>query len=60
MEMISPAKDIINVDIPIDVKSYTLPDGSSTTSIPLELIICKKKDVKNVFSNFAYLKNFVF
>lgn len=38
---------------------YQLPDGSTTNSIPVELVICRKRDMKSLFNNIAYLKNFV-
>ena len=59
MDLIWPSKDIVTIDIPIDIPSYSLPDGSSTTNIPLDLVICRKRDMKTLFSNLTYLKSFV-
>jgi hypothetical protein len=59
MDLIWPSKDIVTIDIPIDVPSYSLPDGSTTNNIPLDIVICRKRDMKTIFSNLAYLKNFV-
>ena len=60
MEMIWPKRDLLHIEIPIKVPEYQLPDGAgSSTSIPLEFMIARKKQVKDIYSQFAYLKNFV-
>jgi hypothetical protein len=59
MDLIWPSKDTVTIEIPIDVPEFTLSDGTSTTNIPLELILVRRRELKNIFSNFAYLKNFV-
>lgn len=47
------------IEIPISVSEYALSDGSSTTNIPLELVICKSRDIKNFHTNFPYIKSFI-
>jgi hypothetical protein len=60
MEMIWTKKDLVHIEIPIKVPEYQLPDGAgASTSIPLEFMIARKKSLKEIYSQFAYLKNFV-
>lgn len=59
MELIWPKKDQVTIEIPIAVPEYQLSDGSSSNHIPCELIVCRKRDMKNIFTQFAYLKNVV-
>lgn len=58
LEMIWPKKDLVHIEVPIRVPEYNTEAGPST-QIPLELLVCKKKEVKNYHQQFAYLKNFV-
>jgi len=57
--LIWPKRDQVVIEIPIKVPEYSLSDGTTTSHIPLEFIICKKRDMKSIMSNFAYLKNCV-
>lgn len=59
IELIWPVKDRVTIEIPIYMKDYQLSDGTVTSDIPIELFICKKKEMKNVFNAFPYLKAFV-
>eukprot|EP00347_Sterkiella_histriomuscorum_P010296 403376849 len=59
MDIIWPSKDQVIVEIPISVPEYALSDGSSTTHVPLELVICRARDIKNFHTNFPYIKKFV-
>jgi len=59
MDLIWPSKDTVTIEVPIDAPEYTLSDGTSTNLIPLELVLVKRRELKNIFSSFAYLKNFV-
>lgn len=59
MDLVWPSKDTVTVEIPIDVPEYTLSDGSTTNLIPLEFVLVKRRELKNIFSTFSYLKNFV-
>jgi hypothetical protein len=59
MDMIWPTKDKVIVEIPLSIPEYTLPDGSTSTQIPLELIVCTMKHIKHMHSEHAYLKKFV-
>jgi hypothetical protein len=59
MDLIWPSKDTVTVEIPIAPAQYTLPDGTVTNEIPIEFFICKKREMKTLFTNLAYLKNFV-
>ena len=47
------------VEIPVNVPEYQLSDGSSTTNIPCEMVICRTRDIKNFHNNFSYIKSFV-
>ena len=58
-DILWPGKDIVTVEIPINVPEYSLSDGTVTNNIPLDLIICRKRDMKNLFSAYTYMKNFV-
>ena len=57
--LISPSYDMVTIEIPLNVKEYTLPDGTSTNAIPLEFAVCKKKNLKALFNNNPYMKNFI-
>lgn len=59
LDLLWPSKDTVVVEIPIAVPEYSLPDGSGTSHIPLELLIIRKRDMKTIMNNIAYLKNFV-
>lgn len=59
MDIISPKKDLVVIEIPIVVPEYQLPDGGMTTHLPLEMVICKLRDIKTIQSQLAYLKKFV-
>jgi hypothetical protein len=59
IDLLWPSKDIVTVDIPISVPDYSLPDGSLTSHIPLELVICRKRDMKSMLTNTPNLKTFV-
>ena len=58
--MIWTKKDLVHIEIPIKVPEYQLADGAgASTSIPLEFMIARKKNLKETYSQFTYLKNFV-
>ncbi len=58
--MIWTKKDLVHIEIPIKVPEYQLADGAgASTSIPLEFMIARKKNLKEIYSQFTYLKNFV-
>jgi hypothetical protein len=59
MELIWPKRDTVTIEVPIKVPEYMLSDGTVSDHIPLEFIICKKRDMKAMFSTFPYLKNCV-
>ena len=59
LELIWPKKDQVFIEIPIKVPEYYLSDGTSTSHIPLELIICKKRDMKTFFTTYPILKSTV-
>jgi len=59
MDMIWPTKDRVIVEIPINAPEYQLPDGGSTTVIPVELIVTSMRNIKNLHSQHAYLKKFI-
>lgn len=60
MELIWSKKDLVHIEIPIKVPEYQLAEGAgASTFIPLEFMIARKKEVKNIHTNFTYLKNFV-
>ena len=59
MDLIWPTKDTVTIEMPIEVPEYTLSDGTTSNNIPIELVIVKKREMKNIFSNFAHLKKFV-
>lgn len=50
---------MVHVEVPIKVPEYQTSEGATTTNIPIEFMICKKKELKNVFHQFPYMKNFV-
>lgn len=58
-ELLWPSKDTLSIEIPIMVPDYALPDGSVTNAIPLEIIFCKRREMKNIINNFPHLKGFV-
>ena len=41
------------------MQDYVLPDGTTTSIIPIEFLICRKRDMKSIFNQYTYLKNFV-
>ena len=60
MEMIWTKKDLVHIEIPITVPEYQLADGAgASTTIPIEFMIARKKNIKEIYSQFTYLKNFV-
>lgn len=61
IEMFWPKRDQVIIDVPIRVPEYSLPEGGVATSVPLEFLVCRKRNMKNILSTeqFAYLKNFV-
>lgn len=60
MEMIWPKRDLVHIEVPIKVPEYQLAENAgATTQIPLEFMIARKKNLKETYSQFSYLKNFV-
>lgn len=61
VELIWPKKDQVTIEVPIRVPEYNLTEGGTSTSVPLEFMICKKRNMKQVFATeqYSYLKNFV-
>jgi hypothetical protein len=59
MEMIWAKKDLVHVEIPIRVPEYQIEGIGNTTHIPLEFMIARKNNLKEIQSQFTYLKNFV-
>lgn len=59
IELFWPKRDQVHVEIPIKVPEYYGADGVATTKIPCEFIICKKRDMKAMFTQFPYLKSCV-
>ncbi len=59
LDLLWPSKDIVTVEIPINAPDYTLPDGTVSNQIPIDLIICRKRDMKSLYSSNAYMKSFV-
>lgn len=59
MDLIWPSKDTVTIEMPLDVPEYGLGDGTSTTSVPIELVIVRRRELKTIFETFPYLKNFV-
>jgi hypothetical protein len=59
MEMVWTKKDQLHIEIPIQVPEYQLSEGGVSTSIPLEMMIARKRDLKAIYQQFTYLKNFV-
>jgi hypothetical protein len=60
MEMIWTKRDLVHIEIPIKVPEYQLPDNAGTsTQIPLEFMVARKKNLKETYSQFTYLKSFV-
>jgi len=58
-ELIWPKKDHVIIEIPISVSEYALSDGTMTTKIPVELVMCRTRDIKNYHTNFPYIKKFI-
>lgn len=52
-------KDLVKVEIPIQVSSKTLPDGQVTNVTPLEIIVIKKKQQKEVLERISYIKDMI-
>lgn len=59
MEMVWTKKDQLHIEIPIKVPEYQLADGSASISIPVEMMIARKRDLKAIYQQFTHLKNFV-
>jgi len=59
MDMIWPRKDQVIIEIPINVPEYKLSDGTSTTIIPIELVVTSIRNIKTMHSSYAYLKKFI-
>jgi hypothetical protein len=58
-DLIWPTKDTVTIEIPIQPPEFGLPDGNTTSIIPIEFLIIKKRDMKKTFDTFEYLKKFV-
>jgi len=50
---------VVSVEMPIEVSEHYLPDGTLSKHVPVEFVICKRREMKNMYNNLAYLKNFV-
>jgi hypothetical protein len=48
MELVWTKKDLVHIEIPIKVPEYQLAEGSVSTSIPLEFMIARKKEIKAI------------
>ena len=62
LELVWPKRDQVTIEVPIRVPEYSLGEGAgSSTSVPLEFMIVRKRNLKNLFAveQYAYLKNFV-
>lgn len=60
MEMVWTKKDQLHIEIPIKVPEYQLPEGGgASTSIPLEMMLARKRDLKAIYAQFTHLKSFV-
>jgi hypothetical protein len=50
MEMVWTKKDQLHIEIPIQVPEYQLPEGGGvSTSIPLEMMIARKRNLKAIY-----------
>jgi hypothetical protein len=49
MEMVWAKKDELHIEIPIKIPQYQLADGSSSTAIPLEFMLARKRDIKAIY-----------
>lgn len=59
MDLIWPTKDTVTIEVPIQLSESNSIEANATSPVPIEFYICKKRDIKKVFENFPYLKNFV-
>lgn len=62
LELIWPRKDMVTIEVPIRVPDFSLQDGQTSNSVPLEFMIVRKRNMKATLQqtdNLAYLKNFV-
>ena len=59
MELVWPKRDQVQIEIPLYVPEYYLPDGTATSHVPIEMLICRKRDMKPLFTQYTHLKNFV-
>jgi hypothetical protein len=50
---------MVTIEVPVKVPEYIKSDGSSTNSLPLEFMICRRRNMKSVLQQYTYLKNFV-
>jgi Protein of unknown function (DUF1682) len=53
MELIWPKRDLIHIEVPLKFGE------SSEGPTPIEFFLCRKRNMKAVFQQFAHLKNFV-
>lgn len=61
LELIWPKKDTVTIEVPIRIPEYTNSEGGVSNSVPVEIMICRKKNMKAILSSeqYGYLKNFV-
>jgi len=58
-ELVSPYRDSLIVEVPVQVTPFTLQDGTVSKALPVELMLVKRKEMKNTYTNLPYLKGFV-
>jgi hypothetical protein len=46
MDIVWPKKDQVIIEIPINAPEYQLPEGGSTTIIPVEMVITSMRNIK--------------
>lgn len=56
MELIWPKRDLVHIEVPLKIAELT---EGATSPVPLEFYICRKRNMKATFAQFAHLKNFV-
>jgi hypothetical protein len=44
LDLFWPEDDLVHIDIPIQVAAHQLPDGSASSSVPVEFLLCKKRE----------------